>query len=74
MISSLTGRDRAALALVDPTREKGVTFLKPRLVAQISYQELTVEKSYGNPFFWDFVMTSGRRKSFCPRLQHDSLP
>jgi len=39
------------IALVDPPRERGVTFLKPKLVAQISYQELTAEKKLRQPVF-----------------------
>ncbi len=39
------------VALVDPPREKGVTFLKPKLVAQISYQELTADKKLRQPVF-----------------------
>jgi bifunctional non-homologous end joining protein LigD len=31
-------------ALVDPPREHGITYLRPRLVAQISYQELTADR------------------------------
>jgi bifunctional non-homologous end joining protein LigD len=36
---------------VDPPREKGVTFLVPRLVAQISYQEWTADKKLRQPVF-----------------------
>jgi bifunctional non-homologous end joining protein LigD len=39
------------IALVDPPRERDVTFLKPKLVAQISYQELTAEKKLRQPVF-----------------------
>jgi bifunctional non-homologous end joining protein LigD len=39
------------IALVDPPREKGVKFLRPKLVAQISYQELTAEKKLRQPVF-----------------------
>jgi bifunctional non-homologous end joining protein LigD len=39
------------IALVDPPRGKGVTFLKPKLVAQISYQELTADKKLRQPVF-----------------------
>jgi bifunctional non-homologous end joining protein LigD len=39
------------IALVDPPRERGVTFLKPKLVAQISYQELTTDKKLRQPVF-----------------------
>jgi bifunctional non-homologous end joining protein LigD len=38
-------------ALVDPPRAKNVTFLKPKLVAQISYQELTADKKLRQPVF-----------------------
>lgn len=39
------------LALLDPPREKNVTFLNPKLVAQISYQELTADKKLRQPVF-----------------------
>jgi len=39
------------LALLDSPREKNVTFLKPKLVAQISYQELTADKKLRQPVF-----------------------
>lgn len=37
--------------LVDPPPDRVVTFLKPRLVAQISYQELTAAKKLRQPVF-----------------------
>lgn len=39
------------IALVDLPREKDVTFLKPKLIAQISYQELTADKKLRQPVF-----------------------
>ena len=39
------------LALVDSPRERDVTLLKPKLVAQISYQELTADKKLRQPVF-----------------------
>jgi len=36
---------------VDPPRERGVTFLTPKLVAQISYQEWTSDKKLRQPVF-----------------------
>ena len=39
------------IALVDPPRERDVTFLKPKLVAQISYQEMTADKKLRQPVF-----------------------
>jgi bifunctional non-homologous end joining protein LigD len=38
-------------SLVDPPRQKSVTFLAPRLVAQISYQEWTADQKLRQPVF-----------------------
>jgi len=38
-------------ALADPPRERGVTFLRPHLVAQISYQELTADRKLRQPVY-----------------------
>jgi bifunctional non-homologous end joining protein LigD len=38
-------------ALVDPPRERDVTYLEPRLVAQISYQELTADRKLRQPVY-----------------------
>ena len=35
----------------DPPREKGATYLSPKLVAQISYQELTADRKLRQPVF-----------------------
>ena len=37
--------------LVDPPRERGVTFLRPRLVAQISYREMTAARKLRQPVY-----------------------
>jgi len=42
---------RAQPALWDPPREKGVVFLAPRLIAQISFQEWTADKKLRQPVF-----------------------
>jgi len=42
---------RSQPALVDPPREKGVAFLAPRLVAQISFQEWTADRKLRQPVF-----------------------
>jgi bifunctional non-homologous end joining protein LigD len=39
--------------LVDPPRERDVTYLRPRLVAQISYQELTADRKLRQPVYLD---------------------
>jgi bifunctional non-homologous end joining protein LigD len=36
---------------VDPPRDRDVTFLSPKLVAQISYQEWTSDKKLRQPVF-----------------------
>jgi bifunctional non-homologous end joining protein LigD len=42
---------RAKPAFVDPPREKGVTFVEPKLVAQISYQEITEDNKLRQPVY-----------------------
>ncbi|MGC2459435.1 MAG: non-homologous end-joining DNA ligase [Steroidobacteraceae bacterium] len=42
---------RSQPALVDPPREKGVVFLAPRLIAQISFQEWTAGRKLRQPVF-----------------------
>lgn len=42
---------RARPAVIDPPREKEVTYLTPRLVAQISYQEWTADRKLRQPVF-----------------------
>jgi bifunctional non-homologous end joining protein LigD len=37
--------------LADPPRERDVTFLKPKLVAQIAYQEITSDRKLRQPVF-----------------------
>jgi bifunctional non-homologous end joining protein LigD len=42
---------RQRSAFVDPPRDRDVTFLAPKLVAQISYQEWTADKKLRQPVF-----------------------
>jgi bifunctional non-homologous end joining protein LigD len=42
---------RVQPALWDPPREKGVVFLTPRLIAQISFQEWTADRKLRQPVF-----------------------
>ena len=42
---------RSKPAFVDPPREKGVTYLRPKLVAQISFQEWTADRKLRQPVF-----------------------
>jgi len=41
----------ARTPLVDPPRERDVTYLRPQLVAQISYQELTADRRLRQPVY-----------------------
>jgi bifunctional non-homologous end joining protein LigD len=38
-------------ALVDPPREREVTYLRPQLIAQVSYQELTADRKLRQPVY-----------------------
>ncbi|HEX8783518.1 MAG TPA: hypothetical protein VF764_09110, partial [Steroidobacteraceae bacterium] len=38
-------------ALVDAPRERQVTYLRPRLIAQIAYQELTADRKLRQPVY-----------------------
>jgi bifunctional non-homologous end joining protein LigD len=38
-------------ALIDPPRERGVVFLAPKLIAQISFQEWTADRKLRQPVF-----------------------
>lgn len=42
---------RSRPALTDPPREAGLTFLAPRLIAQISFQEWTADRKLRQPVF-----------------------
>jgi len=42
---------QAKPAFVDPPREKGITYLKPKLVAQISFQEWTADRKLRQPVY-----------------------
>lgn len=42
---------RKTSALADPPRERDVTYLEPKLVAQISYQEMTADRKLRQPVF-----------------------
>ncbi len=42
---------RMKTAVVDPPREKDVTYLAPRLVAEIAYEELTADRKLRQPVF-----------------------
>jgi bifunctional non-homologous end joining protein LigD len=43
--------ERAKPAVVNPPREKGVTYLAPRLVAQIAFEEFTADHKLRQPAF-----------------------
>jgi bifunctional non-homologous end joining protein LigD len=61
------------IALVDPPREKDVTFLKPKLVAQISYQELTADKKLRQPVFLGLRDDKGPKEVTLPEVLGESV-
>jgi bifunctional non-homologous end joining protein LigD len=54
-LASLYGKFREVVRTTDPfvelPRDRGITFLEPRLVAQISYQEWTADRRLRQPVF-----------------------
>ena len=52
--------------LVDPPREKGVTYLAPKLVAQIAYEELTADKKLRQPVFLGLRDDKSAKECFLP--------
>ena len=59
---------RAKPAVGDPPREKDVTYLAPRLVAQIAYEELTDDRKLRQPVFLGLARRqASRRTSLCRR-------
>ncbi len=57
---------RKKSALMDPPRERGVTYLAPRLVAQIAYQELTAEHKLRQPAFLGLRNDKSADQCFLP--------
>ena len=42
---------RSQSTLVDPPREKGLVFIAPKLVAQVSFQEWTADRKLRQPVY-----------------------
>ena len=69
---------RMKTAVVDPPREKDVTYLAPRLVAEIAYEELTADRKLRQPVFLGLrddksakdVTTAGGEMNFEKLLSH----
>jgi bifunctional non-homologous end joining protein LigD len=57
---------RIQTSLIDPPPEKGVTYLTPQLVAQISYQELTADKKLRQPVFLGLRDDKSTKECFLP--------
>jgi bifunctional non-homologous end joining protein LigD len=60
---------RAKPAFVDPPREKGVTFVEPKLVAQISYQEITEDHKLRQPVYLGLRDDKKSREVSLPEAQ-----
>jgi bifunctional non-homologous end joining protein LigD len=62
---------RAKPAFVDPPRAKGVTFVEPKLVAQISYQEITEDHKLRQPVYLGLRDDKSAREVSIPEAQRD---
>lgn len=60
---------RAKSAFVDPPRAKGVTFVEPKLVAQISYQEITEDRKLRQPVYLGLRDDKKSREVSLPEAQ-----
>jgi bifunctional non-homologous end joining protein LigD len=58
---------RSRPALVDPPREKGIAFLAPRLIAQVSFQEWTADRKLRQPVFLGLRDDKNPREVNLPR-------
>ena len=58
---------RSRPALVDPPREKGIVFLAPRLIAQVSFQEWTADRKLRQPVFLGLRDDKKPREVILPR-------
>jgi bifunctional non-homologous end joining protein LigD len=52
---------------VDPPREKGIAFLAPRLIAQVSFQEWTADRKLRQPVFLGLRDDKSPREVNLPR-------
>lgn len=55
--------------VVDPPREKDVTYLKPRLVAQIAFEELTADHKLRQPVYLGLRDDKGAREVTLPEAK-----
>lgn len=60
---------RSKPAFVDPPRAKGVTFIEPKLVAQISYQEITEDNKLRQPVYLGLRDDKKSREVSLPEAQ-----
>jgi bifunctional non-homologous end joining protein LigD len=58
---------RSRPELVDPPREKGIVFLAPRLIAQVSFQEWTADRKLRQPVFLGLRDDKDPREVILPR-------
>ena len=61
------------IALVDPPRQRDITFLKPKLVAQISYQEMTADKKLRQPVFLGLRDDKQPKEVTLPEVPRESV-
>jgi bifunctional non-homologous end joining protein LigD len=54
---------------VDPPREHDITYLRPQLVAQVSYQELTRDRKLRQPVYLGLRDDKRAREVTLPRVR-----
>jgi bifunctional non-homologous end joining protein LigD len=64
----------ARAVLTDPPRDRGLVFLTPRLVAQVSYQEWTADSKLRQPVFLGLRDDKRSREVLLPRTRHEGKP
>jgi bifunctional non-homologous end joining protein LigD len=64
----------ARAVLTDPPRDRGLVFLAPRLIAQVSYQEWTADSKLRQPVFLGLREDKRPREVLLPRTGHERKP
>jgi len=64
----------ARAALTDPPRDRGLVFLAPRLIAQVSYQEWTADSKLRQPVFLGLREDKRPREVLLPRTRNEGKP
>ena len=64
----------ARAVLADPPRDRGLVFLAPRLIAQVSYQEWTADSKLRQPVFLGLREDKRPHEVLLPRTRNEGKP